>query len=240
MIWPVVISAFTLGLVSSTHCIGMCGPLAMALPLGHLKTSGRRFSGVMLYNAGRISSYLLIGALFGWLGRSLLVPGIQKWVAIVGGGLMIIISLLTAMKGSGVRFPFVQQIFKPVYLLLNYCMGTRRLTGIYLLGLANGLLPCGLVYIAATAAFMGGTVSNAMLFMALYGLGTLPAMALLSLMGYMISMPARNLMKKLTPCIILLTGTLLLVRGLDIHIPFISSWPIPGLHENAASCIPLK
>lgn len=240
MLWAIIIPAFMLGLVSSAHCIGMCGPLALALPLQHFSGSTRRFIGVLLYNSGRITSYLLLGILFGWLGRNLLVPGVQQWIAIIAGAVMIIISLLSVTKGAHYRVPYLQKIFKPVYLLLNYCMKQKQLPGIYLLGIANGLLPCGLVYIAATGAFMWGDTAKGLVFMAFYGLGTVPAMAGLSLLGYAVSLPVRNIIRRAAPCIALFAGVLLLLRGLNLNIPFIASWPIPGLNHDGLPCGPLK
>ena len=153
---------------------------------------------------------------------------------------MIVISLLSVTRGRHYRLPYIQQIFKPVYQLMNYCMKQRQLSGIYLLGMANGLLPCGLVYIAATGAFMWGDTFKGLVFMAMYGLGTVPAMAGLSFLGYAISIPARNLIRKVAPCIALLAGAILLLRGLNLNIPFIASWPLPGFNHNAAACSPLK
>jgi sulfite exporter TauE/SafE len=240
MLWAVMIPAFMLGLVSSAHCIGMCGPLALALPVQQFKARGAKITAVLLYNLGRISAYLLLGLLFGWLGRNLLVPGLQRWVAIAGGGLLVVISLLSVARRQAYRLPWVQVLFRPVYRLLNYGLQCRRLPGMYLLGLANGLLPCGLVYMAATAAFMWGTAAQGLLFMAFYGLGTVPAMALLSFMGYMISMPVRRYIRQLAPCISLLMGVLLLLRGLDGHLPFVSSMPVPGVQNGPVLCAPLK
>jgi sulfite exporter TauE/SafE len=235
-----MIPAFLLGLVSSAHCVGMCGPLAMALPLQQAGSRSQKLLGVGLYNAGRISSYLLLGWLFGSLGRNLLVPGVQRWIAIGGGVLLIVISLLSVSRHTGFRVPFIQALFRPVYVLLSYGMKQRNAGGIYLLGVANGLLPCGLVYMAAATAFMWGDVFKGLLFMAFYGLGTVPAMAVLSLAGYMISIPVRKIMRYIAPCIALLTGVLLLLRGLDLNIPFISSLPVPGVHNSGAACMPLK
>ena len=240
MLATLLIPAFMLGLVSSAHCIGMCGPLALALPLHHLQTRSEKVLGVFLYNTGRICSYLFIGLLFAWLGRNLLVPQLQKGIAITGGVLLISIALLTAGKRTVIRLPYLNILFKPVYQLVNYSLKQKSLPGVFITGVANGLLPCGLVYMAAGGAFMWGDIGKGLLFMACYGLGTTPAMALLSLMGFAISLPTRKFIRHLAPCIAILTGTLLLLRGLDLNIPFIAAWPIPGVQHGGVSCSPLK
>ncbi|MCD6049706.1 MAG: hypothetical protein K0Q55_1109, partial [Verrucomicrobia bacterium] len=89
-------TAFILGLVGSLHCAGMCGPLALALPVAG-KTRRAFVLGRVLYNLGRILTYCVIGAIFGLAGQSLALAGFQKWVSL-GAGVAILLGLLASTR----------------------------------------------------------------------------------------------------------------------------------------------
>jgi uncharacterized protein len=74
-----VIAAFAMGMVGSFHCIGMCGPIALSLPLKK-ESSWGKFSGAILYNLGRITTYIAFGLVFGLLGKSVALFGYQQWL----------------------------------------------------------------------------------------------------------------------------------------------------------------
>jgi sulfite exporter TauE/SafE len=91
-----------------------------------------------------------------------------------------------------------------------------------LVGILNGLLPCGVVYIALTGALATGSALTGMGYMALFGLGTLPLMLTISLAGNMVSLSFRKTLGKLTPYVMIFFATLLILRGLNLGIPYIS------------------
>ena len=87
------ISALIFGLLGSFHCVGMCGPIAFLLPVDH-KNNLKKLGQISLYHFGRISSYALIGILFGLLGKSFRLFGLQQQLSILVGVLMILVILI--------------------------------------------------------------------------------------------------------------------------------------------------
>lgn len=215
-------TAFTIGLVGSLHCIGMCGPIAVALPLGKRKWI-QKAGGALLYNTGRSLTYGVLGALFGLLGKGIYMAGFQQWASIILGMAMIL----------GVVFPFVFKNQLNTDKLLNgYAAGIisrfRGLFGnqayhnLFIIGLLNGLLPCGLVYVAVAGALNTGDVMLGILFMLVFGIGTIPVMFSISLAGNVISAGIRQRVNKLIPYMVVVLGILFILRGLALGIPYIS------------------
>lgn len=233
-----MIPAFLLGGMSSLHCVGMCGPLVMALPVQALPGTGKKLMGILLYNAGRISSYIALGAVAGIAGRFIFVPAWQHWLSIAAGVIILLVSLL--QLGSTVlrRFPAVPGIYTAVYKIAGHFMRYNSPLAFYVLGMANGLLPCGLVFIALTSAFVTNSIYGGMLFMGMYGLGTMPLMASISLLGITVGLPLRNAFKRTVPFLTLMAGVLLVLRGFHVTIPIISYW-LPE-HIDSAGCGPLN
>ncbi|HWQ91002.1 MAG TPA: sulfite exporter TauE/SafE family protein [Clostridia bacterium] len=221
-------TALMLGLVGSLHCAGMCGPLALALPgsnqAGHSFLLGRA-----AYNLGRLITYSLIGLVFGLAGQTLLLAGIQRWVSIAMGILLI----------AGLSLSRKLSLWKPVTILVNRLKASmsgllrqRSPLALGALGLLNGLLPCGLVYVAAAASLATGNVFSGAIYMAVFGAGTLPMMAAISLSGKLVPTSLRLQLTKAIPFSVLLVATLLILRGLSLGIPYVS----PDLTGNAADC----
>lgn len=215
-------TAFLVGIIGSAHCAGMCGPIALALPLKGENWPGRAFSGV-LYNTGRVITYILLGGIFGLLGKSLHMAGFQQWSSIIIGALMI-------------AFVVVPLMFKKMPSMNNVFTGySHRLLGsfrklfrhrshgsLFAIGLLNGILPCGLVYVAIAGALNTGSVFYGMMYMALFGAGTIPVMLGISMAGTMMGLKLRVLIHKLSPYVIVLIGVLILMRGLSLGIPYVS------------------
>ncbi|MEI6139217.1 MAG: sulfite exporter TauE/SafE family protein [Mariniphaga sp.] len=216
----ILYTAFVLGLMGSFHCVGMCGPIAISLPLrGH--NFVQKTTGGFLYNLGRTFTYGVMGAFFGLIGQGFHFLGFQQSVSIIMGCLMILSVLLPFLfrKRIPVNFEFftgslrrsIQQLFR-----------VRSYRGLFLIGLLNGLLPCGLVYLAIAGAIGTGGVLPGILFMVLFGLGTLPMMLLVSGIGNMISLAVRNKMSKVVPYVVVVIGIIFILRGLSLGIPFLS------------------
>lgn len=216
-----LVPALLLGFLGSFHCIGMCGPIALTLPVQHLR-GFRRIAGILLYNFGRITTYALMGALFGWLGKQFYLGGLQQWLSIALGAIL--------MLSVFIRTPHIPRI-KGVQRILGQLLAKREFSTLYAIGFFNGLLPCGLVYLGITGALATGGIENGMLFMAAFGAGTIPAMFAVSWFSQLL----RFRLKKVLPIVMLLMGFLLIVRGMNLGIPYIS----PHIEKtNIITCHP--
>jgi hypothetical protein len=221
-------TAFLLGLVGSLHCAGMCGPLALALPAAGENTPAYVL-GRVAYNVGRIVTYCLMGIVFGLAGRTFLMAGLQRWVSIALG-VALLLGLFASRKLALSRpvTAAVNQLKSRMSVLLR----RQSFVALALLGLLNGLLPCGLVYVAcAGAAAIGGILAGAQ-YMAAFGVGTVPMMLAISLSGSLVPTSLRLKLVKTIPVCVFLLGTLLILRGLSLGIPYFS----PDMSGAAASC----
>ncbi|WP_207515684.1 sulfite exporter TauE/SafE family protein [Longitalea luteola] len=219
--WQAAMAGLLLGLVSSFHCVGMCGPLALALPVHRLQRT-QQVIAVILYNTGRVITYAALGALFGWLGRRIYIAGFQQWFSIAMG----VIILLLAFFYYYQQRPFSPGWLRNFHSSIQNGMGrlllSPRLPHYLLLGMANGLLPCGMVYLAIAGTLSTGSMGESVLFMTFFGAGTLPAMLILSFLGFRIKLSLRQQFKKAVPFIIAGMAVLLILRGLNLGIPFVS------------------
>lgn len=221
-------TAFLLGLLGSAHCAGMCGPLALALP-GAGNSPQALLVGRLGYNAGRIVTYTIMGALFGLLGRGFELAGIQRWVSLTLGA--IILTSLFVSKRLALGFPATKAVgwLKGVF---GKLLHRRTVGSLLLIGMLNGLLPCGLVYVACAAATSTGSLAGGTGYMVAFGLGTVPMMLGLSLAGAKVQFRLRLRLQRLIPVSLGIVGCLLLLRGMALGIPYIS----PDLAASGASC----
>jgi len=218
----ILISALVLGLMGSFHCAGMCGPIAIALPL-HGNALPQKIYGGVLYNLGRTLTYGVMGAVFGLLGQGVKLIGFQQKISIIMGGLMII----------SVFFP---SIFKNQYSIdkswiswvgklktaIARMFAVRSFSSLFFIGLFNGLLPCGLVYIAIAGAIGTGDVMLGTLYMLMFGLGTIPMMLSIAIAGNVLSVAIRKKINRLMPVLVVIVGLFFILRGLSLGIPFLS------------------
>lgn len=221
MNWQIFIAAFGIGLLSSFHCVGMCGAIAFSIP-----SSGHSFIKkaihIVAYNLGRIITYACLGVVFGLLGRQINILGFQRWFSIVAGVAILICIIQANVQSKAIRFRVIDKMYSWVQQLIGLFIKKKSIEGVFLLGMANGLLPCGLVYLAITGALAAGTIAGAAGFMASFGLGTLPAMFLVSYFGVFISVGIRNTIKKAMPFVIAFMAVMLILRGIGLGIPILS------------------
>lgn len=222
MITPEIISALAIGFFGSAHCIGMCGPIAIALP--YPKSNVFHFIvGRIIYNLGRVVTYSFIGAIFGLLGSRLVIAGFQQAVTIVVG-VVIILIVITPMKYKLKLYQhkYVQKISSPIKTGIAELFKQGTIPAMFLIGLLNGLLPCGLVYVAIAGAISSGDAISGMIFMILFGLGTIPAMFAATIFGKFININIRNKINQAIPTLAVVLAILFILRGLALGIPYIS------------------
>ena len=228
-------TAFIVGLFGSLHCIGMCGPITLALP-GFKNHIPKVVSSRILYNTGRTITYALMGALIGLVGEGISLAGAQRWVSIGSGILLIVIVIIPASLSSRL------QILKPAYHFTDYLkkkfgplLRSNSLSSVFFIGILNGILPCGLVYVALAGALGTGSLVQGTLYMAFFGLGTIPLMFAFSVFGQFIGTSVKRKFSKVIPVFILALGILFILRGMNLGIPYIS----PQIEvSNAAEEIP--
>lgn len=210
------------GLVGSLHCIGMCGPIAVALPLGN-KSWFHKVLGSFIYNVGRIATYALLGVLFGLLGQGIEMAGLQKWASI-GLGIVLILSVLFPVLFKGQAnidrffFGYAGKLigkFRKLFNISSY-------PSLLVIGLLNGLLPCGLVYVAIAGAINTNDIVSGAVYMSIFGIGTIPIMASIPIVGNLIGTNIRKKFKGVVSTFIVILGIIFILRGLSLGIPYIS------------------
>ncbi len=215
-------TGLTIGLIGSLHCIGMCGPIAIALPLGR-KSVFDRVLGALNYNIGRTITYGLMGGLFGFLGKGLQMAGFQQWASIIMGVVMILSVIFPAIFRGKLDFNRLTGRYAGKLIVkLRTLFGKQSKRNLLLIGLLNGLLPCGLVYVAIAGAINTNDTLTGILFMVMFGLGTIPVMLGIALAGNMLAASVRTKLVKIIPVFIVILGIVFILRGLSLGIPYIS------------------
>lgn len=214
-----------MGLLGSFHCVGMCGPIALVLPVER-SNKWKGFIQTFMYHLGRVITYTLMGLLFGLLGKGLYLAGFQGRISILMGAIMILAVLFPTNYLANFGFG------KPLYKLvgkLKSVLGTylqkKSSSAFITIGLLNGLLPCGLVYMALTGAIATGDAWMGAIFMALFGLGTSFLLSGVIYAGNFLSLEIRNKINKIIPYFVVLVGLVFILRGMGLGIKYISPAP---------------
>jgi uncharacterized protein len=206
--------ALSMGLISSIHCIGMCGPIALALPV-RTESKWRRFAGLLTYNAGRTFTYGCLGIIVGTIGTSLSWLGFLRYGSVLIGGLMLASVLWPAAVTRHMHFPALwTQMVSGIKQRMGKALKRGNVSRTLVLGMLNGLIPCGLVYMALVSSVVTGSIAGGGIFMLLFGLGTIPAMAGIGLAGQLLTPALRTRFRKLTPVLIAVAGIWLIARGI--------------------------
>lgn len=224
MDFGVIWSAFILGTIGSLHCAAMCGPLMLALP--SIAGKAGNPAGMVLHHAGRLTAYAVIGLLFGLAGQSLELAGFQRWLSLIAGGLL--------LAGIGTLFAPVQaplvRLTGQLRAAVTRVWPKSSAMSRFGIGLANGFLPCGLVYAAGTASIAAGSWRDSVLFMLAFGGGTLPMLLGIAAAGR--KLWTGRIPAKLLPATMGVTAVLLILRGLSLGVPYLS----PDLSTGQAVC----
>ena len=229
-------SAVILGLISSLHCIGMCGPIAMMLPFSRNNPQKKALQ-LLAYHSGRITSYALIGLLFGCIGRGLYLSGFQQNLSIFSGIAIIMITVLP--EKTFAKYNFSRPVFKVVHAIrttLGSQFKKQTFPAIFSIGILNGLLPCGMVYAALFGALAMQDVAFGGLYMALFGIGTIPLMSCVAYIQQFITLPVRNKIQKVIPYVVTIVGVLFVLRGLGLAIPYVSPSEVSLFVQASPNC----
>lgn len=217
-----IVSAIGLGFASGFHCVGMCGPIALSMGLSK-KQATNYYLQNLTYQFGRVFTYALLGALLGIIGKGFEMAGFQRYLTIFVGILLIVMAVFSfGGKDFASKIPFLSKFLYSVKLNLGKLLQKADYRSRFSTGVLNGFLPCGMVYMALTASLASGGIWQGALYMALFGLGTLPFMFAVVLVGNLISQSFRTKILKIVPILMIVLGTLFILRGLELGIPYVS------------------
>lgn len=204
------------GFLGSAHCIGMCGGFAAAVGAGD-RPFWPVFARQLVYNGGRIFTYAFLGVLAGagglyvsrWTVAGLTAPQI---LSLLAGVLMLCIGaaalgMFGRSRGNGTS---PGGLFAPLF---GYFLNARGWTGYFAAGLANGFLPCGLVYSFVALAASRAAVADGAVLMCIFGLGTLPAMLLIGCGSTLLTHTARLRIYRLAAVLVIAMGCVTIWRG---------------------------
>jgi sulfite exporter TauE/SafE len=209
--------AFMIGILGSVHCIGMCGPLAFAVP-SLRPGAAYLILDKILYQLGRMASYCILGAFIGLVGRQIWMAGLQQWLSLLTGCLILLAASSRLLKLSGrSRSTFM---LKPFSKLFGYALKHRA--NHFIIGMINGLLPCGFVYLAMAAAVNTNSVQSAVAYMFWFGAGTAPLMLIAALTVGFAGTLVRNRINRFIPYLMMCLGVWFILRGMDLNIKYLS------------------
>ncbi|HEX5625163.1 MAG TPA: sulfite exporter TauE/SafE family protein [Saprospiraceae bacterium] len=228
----VILTGLSIGLLGSFHCIGMCGPIALGFT-GNPEKPIDRFKSIFLYNFGRAVSYAAMGLLLGLIGNQFALAGYQQILSIVMG-VFVILVLLIGHYYKGNNKILARWNFQIKSLLAETLNKPKTPWYALEVGLINAWLPCGLVYLALASAIASGHALSGSLLMFSFGMGTIPLMATLMALGKYITVSWRAKINKLVPVFILAASSLLILRGMNLGIPYIS--PMVDGKAGVAKC----
>lgn len=214
-----LLTAFLLGFLGSFHCMGMCGPIALALPLSTKERWGIVWAS-STYNLGRVLTYAFIGLIFGAIGWGIELAGAQKVLSVILGFSLLAFALIPQrMEGAILSLPVLSPFFSWIKQRISKLFQKSTWQNQLSIGVLNGFLPCGLVYVAIAGAMGMGNMWSGATFMAAFGLGTLPMMMGLAVVGQFVPANLRQRFKRLAPVVMLAFALLLISRGFNVPIP---------------------
>ncbi|NUN69019.1 MAG: sulfite exporter TauE/SafE family protein [Bacteroidetes bacterium] len=231
-----LLAALTLGLLGSMHCIGMCGPLALAVP-SSAKSRWMFLAERIVFNGGKAVTYGMMGAVLGVIGKGVMM-NVQQELSVVIGALMLVTILVPLGFRSAIeRYSPLRHLYTFVKARFSVLMGKRGMVTLFLMGILNGLLPCGLVYTALVGATVVADVWQSALFMIIFGIGTSPALIAVALTGNLLSVRFRSVLNKALPAMTIAVALLLILRGLNLGIPMVSpKVETTAVHQEKMDC----
>lgn len=229
-------TAFIFGLISSFHCVGMCGPIAMMLPVDRTNEA-KRVVQISLYHLGKLTAYGLLGLIFGLLGKSFYLAGLQQQLSIILGILMIVVAVVPEKIFAKYNFS------KPVYKIITKIKSSlgqhfknKSYRSLFTIGLLNGFLPCGMVYVAIFGAIAMQSVTFGILYMILFGIGTIPLLTAIVYLSTIFPLSFRKTIQNMIPIVAIIIGMLFIIRGLGLDIPYLSPSNLSLFVQSEANC----
>jgi len=229
-------SAFIFGLISSLHCIGMCGPIALMIPVDRTNPA-KKTTQIITYHLGRLTAYASIGLVFGLVGKGFFLAGIQQRLSVFIGVAMIITILTPETVLANYNFS------KPVYRLISKIKSSlgkqfknKSYQSLFTIGLLNGFLPCGMVYVALFGAIAMQNVPFGILYMLLFGIGTIPMLSSVTYLNSIMTVSFRNKIQKVIPYVGVIIGILFILRGLGLGIPYVSPANMSLFIQETPNC----
>lgn len=229
-------TAFAFGLISSMHCVGMCGPIAMMLPVDN-HNQAKKVTQIMSYHLGRIFSYAAIGFIFGLLGRGFFMAGFQQKLSIAVGILIVATVLIPSTIFN--KYNFSKPVFgfiSKIKTALGSQFRNKSYQSLFTIGLLNGFLPCGMVYVALFGALAMQSPVLGSFYMMLFGVGTIPLMSLVVILHTTFSISVRNKIQKMIPKATVIIGLLFIARGLGLGIDYVSPSDINLYVQQTPTC----
>ena len=214
----------------------MCGAIAMMLPVDR-SNPVKKVTQIITYHFGRIIAYATIGFIFGLLGKGFFMAGMQQRLSIVIGILMILTIVIPEKVFA--RYNFSKPVFRLISKMkqvLGNQFKKKSYQSLFTIGLLNGFLPCGMVYVALFGAIAMQSTSLGILYMVLFGLGTIPLMSAVVYINSILTISMRNKIQKTIPYVVVLIGALFILRGLGLGIPYISPTTISLFVQANPNC----
>jgi sulfite exporter TauE/SafE len=200
----------------------MCGPIAFSLginPENKFDFTLRNLT----YQFGRVTTYTVLGAFLGIIGQGFSILGLQNPISIFAGILMILLALLPKnIAGNSLGMKPLGRLMYQLKTGLGKFLRKKNYSSLYITGILNGLLPCGAVYAALTGSIAAGNIAKGAVFMAVFGLGTIPLMFASVLAGNIVSISVRQKILKILPWLMIFLGIIFILRGLNLNIPYVS------------------
>jgi uncharacterized protein len=224
--------AFLMGFTGSLHCAGMCGPIVWIMPF-QLFNGFKKAVAMILYHLGRVSVYAAFAFVLHSF-RNLFEPKIQQYISVGLGSLLLLAGVLSFMPAGAVKLtlPWSEQVKAQ----LGKVIGKPSFGAITAAGILNGMLPCGLVYMALTASLSVPTTAQATLLMYAFGLGTIPMMISITLLKSRMAFLRTNHLRKMVPVVLFAFGCLFVLRGMNLGIPYLSPRVVVTQHEIRSCC----
>lgn len=211
------LSAILIGFLGSFHCVAMCGPIVLAMSAAE-ESGVSYYISRLIYNSGRVLTYMALGLAAGAIGHTFMLSGFQKGFS-VGVGIVIVISVIlyyfnrqTASGARGLTLKLnsvIRSVFKKT-------IHRKDNLSRFVSGMANGVLPCGFVYVALAGAASTQQITGGALYMALFGLGTIPSMMAVAILGKTGGHRVRMVINKASPVLMMLLGIFFIYKGITM------------------------
>jgi len=192
---------------------------------------------ILTYHLGRITAYGTIGFVFGLLGKGFYLAGIQQRLSIFIG--IIIILIVLTPESVFAQYNFSKPIYKLLSILkskLGKQFRNSSFQSLFTIGLLNGFLPCGMVYVALFGAIATQSAGFGVLYMILFGIGTIPLMSTVIYLNNFITVSVRTKIRRIIPVVAVIIGLLFILRGLGLGIPYVSPTNMNLIIQQYPNC----